>query len=147
MLTIIMDTKLFELRKDFIEEVEVKLKTVLTFSAVIASAYALGNLLVPEILLTMYGLENNPGMRFESRLFGAALAGFAVITWQARELEASKARDSLVAGMTIFTVGGLIVSLLALLDGTMNPLGWSAIIIFGGLALGFFVTGRDSLFK
>ena len=114
-----------------------KLGTLFTINAVVTVVFGLAFVLVAGTLLSLYGITLSPGGLIVARLFGAALLGYAVLTWFARNAEESEARQAVVLALFIGDVVGFIVALLGQLSGAVNALGWSTVAIYLLLALGF----------
>ena len=116
-----------------------KLKHMFIIQAIIALAYAIGELFIPATLLKMYGLGDSPGAQIilVARYFGWGLVAVGLITAFVANAPHSEARQSIVKGLFIAHVVGLIVSLIGVLSGTFNAFGWSAVIIYLFLAAGF----------
>ncbi len=76
-------------------------------------------------------------VEYLGQLFGAALLGFAIITWSARNVPPSEARQAILLGLFAGDLAGFILALKAQLGGVVNTLGWSTVVIYLLLALGF----------
>jgi len=113
-----------------------KLRTLLTAAAIVALFYAVVLILVPGTSNTMYGLGTSPSEILLARFFGITLLNIGLLTWLARDYTGFDARPLVLSGLIADAVG-FIVSLLATLSGVLGPLGWSAVVIYLVLALGF----------
>jgi hypothetical protein len=111
-------------------------RTVLTLSAVVAVIFALGLLLMPAFMGTLYGTGTSPNQLLLARLFGAALLGFGVINWAARDMDYSALRP-IILGNLVGDVVGFIVCVQGTLAGVMNSTGWLSVALYLLLALGF----------
>ena len=112
-----------------------KLSYLLIVSAVVDAIFGIGFLLVPGPVLALYG-----GMSMEpytENLFGAALIGFAVLNWFARNATEGQALRAIVLANLAANTLIFILSLLQQLSGVVNILGWSSVVISLLLALGF----------
>ncbi|MFH1951949.1 MAG: hypothetical protein ABIL06_10065 [Pseudomonadota bacterium] len=114
-----------------------KLSTLMVINAVVALLFGLTFVLVAGALLSLYGITLSPGGLIVARLFGAALLGYAVLTYLARKAEESEARRAIVFALFISELIGFIVALVGQLSGAVNALGWSTVAIYLLLALGF----------
>ena len=116
-----------------------KLKHLFTINAIIALAYALGELFVPESLSSIYGLGDNPPpqLLLVARYFGWWLLAVGLISAFVANAPPSEARQAIVKALFLADIVGLIVSLLGIFNGTFNAMGWSAVIIYLVLAAGF----------
>jgi hypothetical protein len=113
-----------------------KLRSFLTANAVVVLIYAVVALLLPEFLGTTYGMDNSPSSILLARLWGAALFFMGLAVWMSRDLTGTHAGPILVSGL-VASAAGFVVTLLATLDGTMDSLGWSGVIIYLVFGLGF----------
>jgi len=113
------------------------LRNFFIVKAVITVCFGAGFVLAPAPLLSLYGVTVSAAGILLARLLGAALLGYAVVAWSARNAEDSKARRGIVLGEFIHCAIGFIVTLLAQLSGIFNPLGWSIVAIYLLLALGY----------
>jgi hypothetical protein len=115
----------------------VKLSTLFTIFAVVSAIFGLTFVFVPELAMSFYGVAISPGGALVARLFGAALLGYAVLTWFARNAGDSDARKAIILALFVGETVGFIVALLGQLAGVVNALGWSTVAIYLLLALGF----------
>ena len=107
-----------------------KLSTVFTVNAVVALLFGLGFVIAPAATLAPYGVTIDEAGVQVARFFGAALLGYAAITWFARNTEKSSARRALVLGLFLGFGIGFVVSLVNQLSGLQNALGWSTVVLF-----------------
>ena len=114
-----------------------KLSTLMVVNALVAAVFGVGFVVVPGQVMSLYGTEVTPQLQYVAQLFGAALLGFAVLTWTARNALDSDARRAIVLALFVGDGIGFVVSLIGQLGGVMNALGWSTVVIYLLLALGF----------
>ena len=117
-----------------------KLSIVFTANAVVALLFGLGFVIAPAATLAPYGVTIDEAGVQVARFFGAALLGYAAITWFARNTEKSSARRALVLGLFLGFGIGFVVSLVNQLSGLQNALGWSTVVLYllFTLAYGYF---------
>ena len=114
-------------------------KNVTTIGAVLSFIFALGFIFIPAQFTGYYNVTLNEGGVFIAQLFGAALLGFAALNWSGRDLSDKQAQQAVenanIAGDTV----GFIFALIAQLNGVggINALGWSTVLVYLLLALGF----------
>ena len=111
-------------------------RTVLTLAAVIAIIFALGLILMPAFMGTLYGTGTSPNQLLLARLFGYALLGFGLMNWVAKDLDYATLRPILLGNLAADAVG-LIVCVMGTLSGVMNSMGWLSTALYLVLALGF----------
>lgn len=114
-----------------------KLKTLLVIKAVICLCLGLPILFVPGFVYSIFGITLAVGGIFAAREYGASLLGNLMLTWFARNSQESDARWAIVLALFVYDAIGFIISLIAVLAGTLNPLGWVVVAIYLFLALGF----------
>src|SRR5437868_12159337 len=103
-----------------------KLAAVFTINAIVSIGFSIPLILIPGSFLPMYAVETTPGALLLSQLFGASLAAFAVLTWQARTLpEESAGVRVIVIALTASNSIGFVCALISRLQGVGNALGWS----------------------
>ncbi|OGO63148.1 MAG: hypothetical protein A2030_06265 [Chloroflexi bacterium RBG_19FT_COMBO_50_10] len=113
------------------------LKTLLIIKAVVCIVLGCIILFVPNILYTFFGASLNDGGYLAARQYGSSLIGGFLLTWYARNAAESKARRAIVLDLFIYDAVGAVITLIALLTGVMNPLGWSVFALYLLLAIGF----------
>ena len=111
-------------------------RTFLTIAALLALGYAAGLILIPAIINRTYGLGESDSEILLSRFFGVELLALGLITWLAKDLTGVSA-GPIITGSLIGNAVGAIVAILGTLSGVMNAAGWSAVVIYVFLTLGF----------
>lgn len=114
-----------------------KLGNLFAVNAVIAGLFGLAFVFAPARLLAQYGLVVDAGFGLVAQLFGAALVGYAILTWSARNAGESDARRAIVLALFVSNALGFVLALMAQLKGLVNSLGWSTVAIYLLLAIGF----------
>ena len=114
-----------------------KLGNLFVVNAVIAGLFGLAFVFAPAQLLAQYGLVVDAVFALVAQLFGAALVGYAILTWLVRKAGDSEARRAIVLALFISDGVAFVLALMAQLKGLVNSLGWSTVAIYLLLALGF----------
>jgi len=114
-----------------------KLNSLFMFNFIVAILFGLGFTLMPATMADLYGAELTPAGLYIGQLFGLSLIGFAVLSWLARGLTDPAGRQAIVTALFISELIGLVVSIINQLAGVVNALGWSTVVLYGLLALGF----------
>jgi len=114
-----------------------KLAVFLAIAAAVAIIYGIAFILVPDFVLVTYGVTANAALDLMARYFGLTLLGLGVVTWLVRETTDGKALRGLLTGLSVQGAIGLIVSIWGTLNGTMNSMGWSAVLIYAILLAGY----------
>lgn len=115
-----------------------KLSYLFVLTAVIGVIFGLGFLLIPEQVLSYYGLTDLSEQELPlARYFGAALLGYAVLTWLVKDAGPSSVRGHIVLALFVSHLLGLVVALWAQFSSAAVPLGWLNVVIYLVLALGY----------
>ena len=114
-----------------------KLGNLFAINAVIAGLFGLAFVFAPAQLLAQYGLAIDAGFGVVAQLFGAALIGYAILTWLCRKAGDSDARRAIVLALFISDGVAFVLALIAQLQGMVNSLGWSTVAIYLLLGIGF----------
>ena len=111
--------------------------TVFLLGGVIATAFGLSFLLVPAMLLPMYGAPTDPATVLMSRFFGVALLQVGLMLYLVRETRDAATQRSIALAGVVGSIAGVLVSLLGVMGGVVNALGWSTVAIYAALLLGY----------
>ncbi len=116
-----------------------KIKTLLIINSIVAIVFGVLFVIIPAQFLSLYGGGGvvNPQLIYICQLFGAALLGFGLMTWTARDAADSDARKAIVLALFVSDIIGFVVALISQLNNVVNALGWSTVVIYLLLALGF----------
>lgn len=114
-------------------------KNITTVASIAAFFFGLGFVLMPVQLTGYYNVTLNEGGIFIGQLFGAALLGFGVLNWFGRHFTDDQAQQGLANANMVGDGVGFIFALMGQLSGAtgVNALGWSTVLIYLLLALGF----------
>jgi len=125
---------------ELLGSINMTVKTFFMILAVLAVVHAIGFVLLPDQVASAYGVATSAATRLMAQLFGAALLAWGVIIWFARDFSGEALRGVLI-GTVIGGVVGLIVSAMGTLAGTMNAMGWVAVLIylFSAVGCGYFL--------
>jgi hypothetical protein len=114
-----------------------KISNLYLLSMVVAFIFALGLLLGPTTILQLFGLSTGNSEKLLAQLIGAALAGFGMLSWFARDFSDPKAQDGAAISLFLFNVIAFVVSILAVFSKVWRSGGWLAVAIFLLFALAF----------
>jgi hypothetical protein len=113
----------------------------LTLKAIISVVFSTALLVVPEPLMSVFGIQLSETGVFITRLFGVDMLGIGFVCWFSRKSTNSKLVSDIAQGLFIADAIGLIVLFMGQLRGIMNPLGWVNVVIwlFLTFGLGYFL--------
>jgi hypothetical protein len=122
-----------------------KLNVMFTIAAVYGFLIGLSSLLVPGTMAEAGGLQASSGLLMMVRFMGVANIGLALIAWLVRNADASKTRDWVTLGFTIFFALHALTSLYGQFTDTSSSAHWIMATLQGLIAVGFFMAGRASM--
>ena len=122
-----------------------KLSFWMGVKAIVETFFGLGFVLVPAVVVAMFGGPLSPAAATFVRLGGAVFLAGAIILWRSRfEPPVGPIMRSIVLAAVISNGIGLFATLWAVLSGGWNVLGWSGVVF----NLAFFVAfGYNLLVK
>lgn len=114
-------------------------RNFLTIASILSFIFGLGFMLMPSQLVSFYNLELTPPGSFIAQLYGVTLFSFGVLNWLARGFSDKMAQQAVLTANLVGGALGFIFSLIGQLGGVpeVNALGWSTVLIYLLLALGF----------
>ena len=124
-----------------------RLHVVFTIAAVLMIVLGLASLLAPATMQAAAGMEVSPssGFLMTMRFGGVEMLGLGLIPWLVRNTEASRARDGVALGFTIYFALHALTSLYGQFTDTTTSVHWVAATIQGLLAIAFFMASRTSM--
>jgi hypothetical protein len=114
-----------------------KLKTLLIIKAIVCLCLGIPILLVPDFIYSIFGASLAAGGAFAAREYGASMIGNLMLTWFARNSQESDARWAIILALLVYDAIGFVVTLIAMLSGVLNTLGWFIVVIYLFFAVGF----------
>jgi hypothetical protein len=130
-------TRVFSLFINLKRRCKMKLKTLMIINTIAALVFGVAFVIVPAHVYSLYGITADEQLVYMGRLFGSALTGFALLTWLARNATHSDARWAIVYALFTADCLGFITALTGQIGNVVNTLGWSTVVIYLLLALGF----------
>jgi small-conductance mechanosensitive channel len=123
-----------------------KFRTFMTIYALVSILFGLGFVLVPGLVLSIYGVETDLAFRYIGQLFGAALISLAVLAWSSKDASVSEARKMSVLPLLVGEAIGFVLALIGQLNGALNVLGWSVVVVylFLGIGLAYYYFARSA---
>ena len=114
-----------------------KIKTVMSIKAIVVIFFGLGFLFLTRTIMSLYGMSVDSGGITSGRLLGQMYTLIALLLWLCRNTAEASTKKAFAVSVTVGDAIGTVVSLLAVLSGAMNALGWSAVVIYLIFTLGF----------
>jgi len=111
-------------------------RTLLVIKAVVCLVFGVFLLLAPGSLFGLLGASLGAAGMFTGREYGAALIGTLLLTWLAKDVAASDARRAILLDLLVYDAIGVVVTLLVVVSGVLNALGWGIVVVYGFFAVG-----------
>ena len=94
-------------------------------------------LVTPTFGFSLFGASVTGDGTFPAQEYAAAMLGTMLLTWFSRNAAESQARRAIILDLFIYDAIGVIITIIALLAGRFNLLGWGILVIYLFFALGF----------
>lgn len=121
-----------------------KLKTILTIDAIATALFSLAFIFVPAMAFGTFGVDVDNVAAHLIRTSGAVLIGVAIMAWFGRDSGPTTARNGLVIGLVVLFAIIAINDTIDTLNGTLNAVGWSTVVLTGVLAILTAISGLSS---
>lgn len=120
------------------------LRTLLVIKAIVCLCFGLSILAVPDFVYSVFGATLAAGGTFAAREYGASLMGNLMLTWFARNSGESDARWAMILALCVYDAVGVLVTILAILSGAVNQMGWLVVLLylFFAVAFGYFLVPK-----
>ena len=114
-----------------------KLSTFAIIIAILSFAFGLGFVLSPVNLLAHYGISLDSGGAILGRYFGVSTLFLGAIFWFNRQIPVKeKSWHNLLLCNLLYNILQLIITIMPVLSGEANSLGWTSVAIFFLFAIG-----------
>lgn len=114
-----------------------KLTHFFTINLFIAIFFGISCALFAPWVISLYGLRPDAGSIWTTRLVGGSILGYASLMWFGRKAASVESRRAIALALFIQDIVGFLASLEIQLGGSMNAFGWSNLILYGLLTLGY----------
>ena len=114
-----------------------KLRNLYLLNTVFGLAFALGLLLMPQVMLALFGMNDGAEARTLCQLIAVELTVGGLITLFARDVTDPSARSAINYGNMIAGVIGLVVGLNGTLTGVFGWFGWVVTGVYLFVAVAF----------
>jgi FtsH-binding integral membrane protein len=111
--------------------------TVFLAGGVLALVFGLSFLLVPAMVLPVYGAPTDAATVLMSRFFGVALLHVGLLLYFLKDVRDPGSVRAIALAGVVGSIAGAVVALIGLMAGIVNAMGWSTVAIYGLLLLGY----------
>ena len=110
---------------------------LLTVNAILFLPFGVGFLIIPSMLLSLYGASPEPATALTAQLYGGLLIAIGLLCWLSRGVtDAQALRAMQLSFMIGYAING-IVHARGTVTGVLNALGWSAVLLYLLLTVGY----------
>ena len=113
------------------------LKTFMLIKAVICLGFGFLLLFLPNPLYSLFGATLGAAGLFAAREYAASLFGNMALTWYARDAGESKARRAIILDLFVYDAIGVVITVINVIRGVLNPLGWGVVAIYLFFTIGY----------
>lgn len=113
------------------------LKTLMLIKAVVCLVFGVLLLFFPNPLYGFFGASLGAAGLFAVREYAASLFGNLALTWYAKDAEKSKARRAIILDLFVYDAIGVVITIINMINGVLNPLGWGIVAVYLFFAIGY----------
>ncbi len=112
-------------------------KNLMVIKALVSLGFGVLMLAVPYTLFSLFGITLSSGGMFPAREYGSALMGIFFLCWFIRNVTESESIKAIIIAMFVYDLIGFIVTIITVIAGVLNPLGWLIVLVYLFFTLGF----------
>ena len=105
------------------------MNTLFLIALIVESIFGIGFILAPGALLNPMGVILNASATTFANLFGSALISFPVLLFYAMKSDKIEFKKGVVKSMFVYYLISGILLLITQLNGQMNSMGWSIVVL------------------
>ena len=110
-------------------------------NAFIAILFGLGFLVVPNMVLNQFGVDEYASTRLVSQFFGTAMLALGLLLWFAKDVVDLNLQKGMAVALLVGAAAGLIITVAGTASGILRTNWWLAVLIYllFGLAYAYLV--------
>ena len=112
-------------------------KNLMVIKALVCLGFGILLLAIPDKLLSIFGATLGEAGMFTAREYGASLFGNLFLCWFAKSAGESDARRAIILALFVYDLIAFVMTVITVISGVLNPLGWSIVFIYLFFTLGF----------
>jgi hypothetical protein len=105
------------------------MNTLFLVYMIVEAIFGIGFIFVPDLLLGPMGVNLDETSATFARLFGSAIISIPVLLFFARKSDKAEFKKGVVYCIFVYLLASTIILLITQLNGRMNSLGWSIVIL------------------
>jgi hypothetical protein len=109
----------------------------MVIKALVCLVFGILLIAIPDILLSIFGATLSDGGIFTAREYASSLFGNLFLCWFAKNAVESDARRAIIIALFVYDLIAFIMTVITVISGVLNPLGWSIAFIYLFFTLGF----------
>jgi hypothetical protein len=109
----------------------------MVIKAIVCLAFGILLLIIPDTLISLFGATLSAAGIFTAREYGSSLFGNLFICWFAKDAAESDARRAIILGLFVYDLIAFVMTLITVISGVLNPLGWLIVFVYLFFTLGF----------
>ena len=112
-------------------------KNLMVIKALVSLVFGILMLAIPYKLFSIFSIMLGTGGMFPAREYGAALIGIVFLCWFARDVTESETKKAIIIALFVYNLIGFILTIITVIVGVLNPLGWLIVFVYLFFTLGF----------
>ena len=112
-------------------------KSLMVIKALVSLVFGILMLAIPYTLFSIFGITLGTGGMFPAREYGAALFGITFLCWFAQNATESETKKAIIIALFVYDLIRFIVTIITVITGVLNPLGWLIVLVYLFFTLGF----------
>lgn len=114
-----------------------KFKNLMIIKALVCLFFGVLLIVIPDVLLSLFGVTLSAGGMFTAREYGSALFGNMFLCWFARNPEESIANKAIIIALFGYDFIAFVMTTITVIAGVLNALGWLIAFVYLFFTLGF----------
>jgi len=114
-----------------------KFNQLMIIKALVCLFFGVLLMIIPDILLSIFGATLYAGGMFTAREYSSALFGNMLLCWFARNSAESDARKAIIIALFSYDFIAFIMTTITVITGVLNILGWLIVFVYLFFTIGF----------
>ncbi len=114
-----------------------KFSALMSIKAIVCLFFGVGLVLLPTTMMSFYGVTLDAGGTVMTQLFGQAFFLLGLLLWLMRNTTEASTVKAFSISLFLGDAVGVVVSLMAVISGVVNALGWTTVALYLVIGLGF----------